>query len=295
MVVAEKGWNAIFLSLPPDAAAADGARLAVFRGGEFLSQIPEDAEALIVSAPAALEQTLRAVAERDTLVRFDFSSAGDSLIIHARGLAAHSSKPWDGRNAITHLATLLDVIDWPPTQAARMVRLVNDLVGTGDYAELFGDLAYAHDFMGPLTLSLTTLGRQDDALVAGINFRSPVGRTVEEIERAIREAVAGWKDATGVDVDLNTIIIAPYYPEDAPHIPVLLDVFRFYTGAQEAQPISIGGGTHARLVPNGVNFGPAMPGEPYTGHSEHEFMTRKQFVKNLEMYTAMLVELAGRH
>ncbi len=61
----------------------------------------------------------------------------------------------------------------------------------------------------------------------------------------------------------------------------------------EAGPIAIGGGTHARLVPNGVNFGPAMPGEPYTGHSEHEYQTREQYLLNLKMYTAMLVHLAG--
>jgi dipeptidase D len=74
---------------------------------------------------------------------------------------------------------------------------------------------------------------------------------------------------------------------------VLLNIFRFYTGLRDAQPISIGGGTNARLLPYGVNFGPAMPGQEYTGHSEHEFMTREQFEKNLEMYAAMLVELAG--
>ena len=36
-----------------------------------------------------------------------------------------------------------------------------------------------------------------------------------------------------------------------------------------------------------------MPGEKYTGHSEHEFVTEDQFRLNLRMYTAMLVELAG--
>ncbi len=57
--------------------------------------------------------------------------------------------------------------------------------------------------------------------------------------------------------------------------------------------MAIGGGAHARLLPNGVNFGPAMPGEPYTGHSEHEYLERGQLLSNLEMHTAMLVELAA--
>ena len=34
-----------------------------------------------------------------------------------------------------------------------------------------------------------------------------------------------------------------------------------------------------------------MPGATYTGHSEHEFITREQFLLNLRMYTAALAEL----
>jgi dipeptidase D len=35
-----------------------------------------------------------------------------------------------------------------------------------------------------------------------------------------------------------------------------------------------------------------MPRSVYTGHSEHEFITLKQLLLNLEMYTAVLAELA---
>ncbi len=296
VVTAEKGWNAIFLSFAPDSLeSGPGPRLVSFRGGAFLSQIPEDAEAVIVGATPALHAALMEAGDQDTLVRFDFRTAGDSLVAQARGMAAHSSKPREGRNAITHLAAVLGTQRWPSTQVSRMVEIVNDLVGTGDYAEQFGDLAYSHEFMGPLTLSLTTLGVQEDgSLMAGINVRRPVGRTGDEIERAIQEAVNEWKNRTGVEVQVSTILGDPHYLDDAPHIPALLSVYRHYTGNDGAEPISIGGGTHARLVPSGVNFGPAMPGEPYTGHSEHEYMTRDQMRLNLEMYTAMLVELAGQ-
>jgi dipeptidase D len=58
------------------------------------------------------------------------------------------------------------------------------------------------------------------------------------------------------------------------------------------QPVAIGGGTNSRLFPNAVSFGPAMPHTVYTGHSEHEFITEKQLLLNLQMYTAVLIELA---
>jgi dipeptidase D len=149
--------------------------------------------------------------------------------------------------------------------------------------------------MGPLTLSLTTLGRGDDGnLTAGINIRAPMGRSPSELQSAVAGAIEAWVAETGIGtVDHSMLTSDPYYLEDAPHVPILLDIFRHYTGRTEAGPVSIGGGTHARLLPNAVNFGPAMPDAPYTGHSEHEYMSEAQFRLNLEMYTAMLVELAG--
>ncbi|UCC71538.1 MAG: dipeptidase [Gemmatimonadota bacterium] len=295
VVVAEKAWNAVWLVLPArDEPVGAANRLASFSGGAFLSQVPGEAEVVIARPTPEVEDALRAAAERDTLVRYAFESEEGRLTIVATGLAAHSSKPEEGRNAIAQLAALLGAHDWPDGQVARMVRLINDLVGTGHYGARFGAIAYTHPFMGPLTLALTTLGREDGALVAAINIRSPAGRSPEELERLVREVVDDWKQRTGTaELETRMFVSPPHYPEGAPHIPVLLDIFEHYTGQPDPQPIAIGGGTHARLVPNGVNFGPAMPGEVYTGHSEHEFITREQIELNLAMYTAMLVELAG--
>jgi dipeptidase D len=296
VVVAEKSWNAINLAFAPvpEEPAAGPNRLIDIGGGAFMSQIPGDAWAIIAEPSSDLRSSLRNAATQDADVSYEFVPGNGTLTIEARGLAAHSSKPEEGRNAITHLAALLGPHDWPDCQAARAVRLINDLVGTGDYAEQFGEVPLTHSFMGPLTLALTTLGREDEHLVAGINIRSPVGRDPDELERLIREAVDEWKARTGIEeVEVGVFVSPAHYPEGAPHIPVLLDIFEFYTGISDPQPISIGGGTHARLVPNGVNFGPAMPGEVYTGHSEHEFISREQLELNLRMVTAMLVELAG--
>jgi dipeptidase D len=296
VVVAEKGWNSIHLAIAPVAGGSvESNRLIALSGGAFLSQIPEDAEAVIADPTPDVETLLRAGASRDSGIRYSFSSQGATLTIRALGRSAHSSKPEDGRNAITHLAALLGTYEWQDGQAARMVRLINDLVGTGDYAERFGDVAFSHPFMGRLTLSLTTLGMVDGALVAGINIRSPAGRSAAELEQSLRAAVEQWEERSGtVDVGVRVFTSEPYYVEEAPHIAVLLDVFEHFAGEPDPQPISIGGGTHARVVPNGVNFGPAMPGEEYTGHTEHEYIGREQMRLNLRMYTAMLVELAGR-
>jgi dipeptidase D len=295
VVVAEKGWNSIHLAVPPvPEQPARSNRLVSLGGGAFLSQIPEDAEAVIAEPTREVEAVLREAAARDSAVQYSFTVQGSTLAIQATGLSAHSSKPEDGHNAITHLAAVLGTHEWPDGQAARMVRLINDLVGTGDYAERFGDVATSHPFMGPLTLSLTTLDTVEGALVAGINIRSPAGRSAAELEQRMRAAVERWEEHSGItDVGVRVFTSNPYYVEDAPHIPVLLGIFEHFTGQPDPQPISIGGGTHARVVPNGVNFGPTMPGEEYTGHTEREYISPEQMRLSLRMYTAMLVELAG--
>ncbi len=295
VVVAEKGWCSIGLGIDPVAEASTGPRLASFSGGFFLSQVPEDAEAVIAGASDEVTTRLINAARRDADIRYTFEPRGNGdLVLRARGVSAHSSTPWDGKNAIAHLAVLLAGERWPDGQAAHMVRLLHDLVGLGIYAESFGAVGYEHPFMGKATMSLGTLKLEDGELNAGINLRRPVGRTKQQVETSILEAVEAWSKKTRIPVILQSDIYEPHMALDAPHVPVLLGIFSHYTGQADPKPISIGGGTHARLLPNGVNFGPGMPGEVYTGHSEHEWIGRDRMLLNLSMYTAMLAELVGR-
>ena len=264
-------------------------------GGEARTRVPAEAMAVIADIEPGPAANLRAGASLSSGVRFDLESAGGRLTVRAHGVAAHSSTPWEGRNAITHLAAMLARHDWPPTPASRMVQLIDDLVGTGDCAERFGDLACDHPFMGPLTLVLTRLYELDDGGVeACLNIRCPVGRSREQVESAARTAIEAWTVRRGgIPPGCRIEMGDPYHVEWAPHVPVLVDIYRHYSGQHDAGPVAVGGGTQARLLPNGVNFGPSMPGAAYTGHSDHEFVTVEQLRLNLMMQAAMLVDLAA--
>jgi dipeptidase D len=298
VVVAEKGWGQIKVTFPePRAPTGSSPALQRVTGGSFLSQVPEDATAEIANASAELQALLEHAAFSSNAVDFDFDRQDGLLVVSATGDSAHSSVPWNGRNALTHLAALLERVEWPETAASQTVRFINDLVGTGDYAEKFGDLAYSDPFMGPLTLTLATVKENDSTsggFEVGISFRRPAGRMKEEVEASIKDAIESWKKSTGLSaLTYETEIYNPYSVTDAPQVPLLLDIFRHYTGIEDAEPIAMGGGTNASLLPYGVSFGPSMPGAVYTGHTEHEFITREQFRRDLEMYTAALTELAA--
>ena len=300
VVTAEKGTGAIFLTVPPNPPGAPGparrgARLLSFTGGAARTRVPAEAAAVIEGAGPDLAAELRADVDPSDGVTFDLEPDRARLTVRAHGLAAHSSTPWEGRNAVTHLAARLARRDWPPTPASRMAQLIDDLVGTTDCAERFGDLACTHPFMGPLTLVLTRLYPLDDGgLEACLNIRCPVGRSRDQVEAAVLAAVETWTARRGGAMPCCRFEMGdPYFLESAPHVPVLVDVYRYYTGQHDAGPVAVGGGTQARLLPNGVNFGPSMPDAAYTGHSDHEFVTVEQLRLNLMMQAAMLVELAA--
>ncbi|MBP6521172.1 dipeptidase [Shewanella sp.] len=311
VVTAEKGWSKITFTVPnitisnieaKAEASTQAPTLTAFSGGYFASQVPQQAEAEIEAVSPALLTKLqtRAAAQQGMKYRFENHCVDKlcNLHIFADGKAAHSSTPEDGVNAVTHLAALLspELNDepWPKTSASLTVAAMNELVGLGIYAEQFGDLAYKDDFMGPLTLAPTVVVQTQKGTEVTINLRRPVGKTPELLAQQAREALALWQDKHQVQLaDIESYWGEPMVMKDAPQQQTLLDVFAHFTGIVNPKPVAIGGSTNSKLFPNALSFGPAMPGVEYTGHTEKEFITHKQFMLNLKMYTAAFIELSA--
>ncbi|NRR33263.1 dipeptidase [Oxalobacteraceae bacterium] len=298
VVTAEKGYGSVKVTMPAPAGAPpllpapSGPRLLTFKGGFFNSQIPEDASAAIMDATPELEARIRQRAAGQKGMRYQFTREKDVLTVSARGLSAHSSKPEDGVNAISMLADALAVRSWEGTPAASMVNFLNELVGTGLYGERFGAIAYGESFMGPMTFAPTVLKQAAEGLQLNINLRRPRGKSSEELSQQLTAAFDAWKVQRAPQSSMSAEIHDPWIQGSAPQVPTLLNVFSHYTGIANPQPVAIGGGTNSRMFPHAVSFGPAMPGTVYSGHSEHEFITEKQLLLNLQMYTAALVEMA---
>ncbi|MCS6098200.1 dipeptidase [Shewanella baltica] len=311
VVTAEKGWSKITFTVPnitisnieaKAEASTQAPTLTAFSGGYFASQVPQQAEAEIEAVSPALLTKLqtRAAAQQGMKYRFENHCVDKQCNLHifADGKAAHSSTPEDGVNAVTHLAALLspELNDkpWPKTSASLTVAAMNELVGLGIYAEQFGDLAYKDDFMGPLTLAPTVVVQTQKGTEVTINLRRPVGKTPELLAKQAREALALWQEKHQVQLaDIESYWGEPMVMKGAPQQQTLLDVFAHFTGIVDPKPVAIGGSTNSKLFPNALSFGPAMPGVEYTGHTEKEFITHKQFMLNLKMYTAAFIELSA--
>ena len=295
VVVAEKGWCSITTEFHQDTRVTDGsAQLLEFSGGAFVSQIPEDATALVRNLSERQLGDIKARAARYPAMEFTFGQQQGDWRITARGRAAHSSNPENGINALTHLADVLNIGQWPATRAGATVNFINDLLGTQLYGERFGDIAYRDDFMGPMSVSLTLITPKAGHNELKINLRRPVGKTKEQLSKEIHAALNEWQQRRDYPLANTELYIGtPHQVGDAPHVAPLLGLFSHFTGIEDPRPVSISGSTNAKLLPNAVSFGPSMPGVPYTGHSEHEFITVEQLALNLRLYTAMMLELGN--
>ncbi len=305
VVTAEKGYGTISMTFPikninTDIQQQKKSYLSAFTGGFFGSQIPEDASVVIENATPVMLATIKLKAKKQNahkkvVMQYSYQWKNKQLTINALGKSAHSSTPQDGVNAITHLADIINILPWPNNTSGALVSFINDNLGTGLYGEKFGDIAYQDDFMGRMTVSPTVIKMTDKGIQLNINIRRPIGKSKQQLLDEINATLAHWQKKNNVALlAMEHYIGKPFVQTDAPHINTLLEVFTHFTGIKNAKPIAIGGGTNSRLFPNAVSFGPSMPNTEYTGHSEHEFITVKQLMLNLKMYTAVMIELAAK-
>lgn len=294
VVVAEKGWS---LVAPTFSGTYQGSQMYVseLTGGAFVSQIPEDASVRVHNASAEAIATLRANAAELSDVEVQIEELADNeVLVRVKGTSAHSSEPESGVNAIAHLGAVFNDLELATNADGQALLFINELIGLDLYGKQFGDIAYSHDFMGPMTVAPTLIERQNDTLTLSVNLRRPEGKPESQLRTEINNALNRWQrrhqvELAAVDIEIGT----PMLLDDAPHADALLSIFKHYTGDEQAEFVSIGGGTNAKLFNNAVSFGPSMPGKAYTGHSEHEFMTPEQLRLNLKMYTAMMVTLGN--
>lgn len=293
VVVAEKGWSLVaptFTGTSPQT----GVYVSDLKGGAFVSQIPEDASVVLHNATDADIETLNTNIATLKDVKVAVTEVNQGIKVSVKGTSAHSSEPEAGFNAIAHLAEVFKGIELENNSDGQAIEFINQLIGLDLYGNNFGEIAYSHDFMGPMTVSPTLLKRDANDITLSVNMRRPVGKDEAKLKQQIDTALTNWQANNNVQLkETNVVIGTPMLLDSAPHAQALLDIFKHFTGNEDAGFVSIGGGTNAKLFENAVSFGPSMPGKKYTGHSEHEFITVEQLKLNLKMYTAMMIKLGN--
>jgi acetylornithine deacetylase/succinyl-diaminopimelate desuccinylase-like protein len=306
VVIAESGFVAWTLAIPRTAGergapSSLGPKVIDARAGQFLTQVPgEAAMTLIPSSRQRMEDLKNDVALAIGEVRHVLPSLtaaarieDEGLVVTVSGQAVHSSTADEGHNALWGLAEIARRLTPAPTALAKMLDVVS-LRFVGDHhGERLG-LAYQHPLMGKLLVAPTILRTTDDRVTLSVNMRRPAGRSKEDFEAGLAEALHSMQQ--GIEPRLEEVgerfVGEPALADvSSPLVPILLDIYRRHTGT-EGQPIAIRGGTYARLFRGAVSFGPSFPGRPYLGHAPNEYIELEDLDRLIQMLLEATLRLA---
>jgi len=209
------------------------------------------------------------------------------LILKSTGVAVHAMNPEKGKNAIMQLITFLDTIDLGSSDTAAYIHFLAKNIGMETNGNSLG--IKCKDDTGELTLNVGIIDLNEDRGIVTINPRYPY--TFKEID--IMEKINTKAKPIGIKLELLMEVPALYFPADHPLIKILMKVFEEQTN-QKAFPLSIGGGTYAKAMPNIVGFGPLFPGEPVVEHEPNEYFKIKDLILNANIYAHAIYELAKR-
>ncbi len=193
------------------------------------------------------------------------------------GQAAHASTPEEGINAISLAMESL----YAAGIDDELVSAYHKLIGVGYYGEGIG--LGLHDEYGRLTFNVGMAFKKDGELCFTIDIRFPVTMKAEKIVPLLQENGQGWvAHAGGVD--------PLFFPLDHPMIKAMLDAYYKVTGS-DLQPLTMGGGTYARSMPNIVAFGCDTQQYNWHIHDDNEFVTLESLQTQTEVYTEALLNL----
>ncbi|WP_458132077.1 dipeptidase [Pseudomonas sp. R3-41] len=297
VVIAEKGYGTVMANFPRRAAQGKGAEIIALTGGMATNQIPSTSVATFVTdKPTDLAANLlKAGTEFAKANGGDFevkSAVADNAVkLTFTGVSAHSSEPESGVNPVSRMLVFINGLDGKValkhnhiTDAARYAA---DNWGLDYLGNKLG-IGFSDAFMGPLTASLTYVGMDEQTFKLAVNLRVPVGKPTETLKTEINDKLSAWAKKSQVAVAFDNTIDAPMYRNpEGEWVKALLAVATENLGMEHTFGTSAGA-TSVHDLPNGVQFGLAMPNVKYTGHNDNEFKTVEQFLLDLQIVTEMM-------
>ncbi len=312
-VVAEKGTGAIKAFFADVKTDAQQPAIIAMTGAASSNAIAQTATASIeagdAAALAAVAEKLQAakdgfVASQQQSGKFsiDITPAANKIDIKVTGTSAHGSRPEEGVNPVPRLTLFLQESLFPAAskdkpllqtnQYTEAARYINGVFGL-DYFGNALKLAYADEFMGPLTISPNFIKPANGQLEVTANARMPRGKSPEQLKAAVEKGIADWSATAKVPVKID-YTQGNWMARDpkGAWLATLLNIFGDTTGL-DAKPVPTAGSTTAKLMPNAINFGPAMPGKKYTAHNALEYKELPDLQADMQMFTEMLVRIGN--
>lgn len=216
-------------------------------------------------ARAVITRDIRAKLTSDELTINELKDGNYEVIAH--GISAHGSTPSEGKNA---LVILLKELSFTSQDFINIVNAFGDNTGANISLNLTDDKS------GALTLNLGVANSDMSVIKFELDIRHPITYSKDDVTAILNEKL----DYTFTQGSYHLPL---YVSPDNELVTNLLSAYREVTG-DNTPPITIGGGTYARMLPLGVAFGPIFPWQTSTIHQPNERVSLKDFELMFKVY-----------
>ncbi|WP_407640147.1 dipeptidase PepV [Bacillus massiliglaciei] len=288
IINAEKGiWDFNIVQSPAlkeDAPAS--VRVIQFHSGLRVNMVPDFASAQVEG------DSIAEIADRfqNYLTKYSYTGRakmeGSKVILELEGVSAHGMEPDNGLNAGLALADFLSGLELDG-HARAYFGFISEFISGDSRGRKLG-LAYSDDITGDLTMNAGKFSYQKDGnRFIGFTVRYPVTYNWTQKENELKSVLAGHQ------LQLETLgNSAPHHVDSESFlIQTLKRVYEEEAG-EKANLLSIGGGTYARSLKEGVAFGPLFPGSEDIAHQKDEYIDIDDMLKAAAIYARAIYELA---
>jgi len=250
------------------------------RGGERYNVVPDSAEAIFEGHLE--DEIIRKLRSAEGVI---IGGTEGSTIIRTKGVSAHAMSPELGTNAVELLLGALSSFDWEPKELSDFLRKAAKSFKGTDGAGI--GLERRDEVSGSLTFNTAMIRLDNWTCRVSFDLRYPVTLSGAELAEDFKKSAEKLGANFLVDRDKKPLFVDP----SSPLIKKLLEAYKKVTGST-AEPLSIGGGTYCRYLPNSVSFGPVFPGDPDVIHQPDEHITLENLRKITHIYSEALMLLA---
>lgn len=275
MIHGEKGLLQLYLR-------GEGSKDFSFAGGSNFNALADKAWVEVSKGKERTEKKrLEEVYQTLKKDQHSVNREGNRVVLY--GKSAHAAKPEGGLNAINHLSKAIRDTGFENP----CLKFITEKLGLSQYGEkLFGKL---EDVSGPITINAGKLTINEKESEIALDVRIPVTAEKAGVEEAIRKGA----EELGLTVTEHDYLESIYLPKDHLLIQSLGQVYHEVTG-EDPTPITSGGATYARAMPNCVAFGAVLPGRKKTEHQPNEHIIVEDFMKVTTIYLNAIKKLTEK-
>jgi len=210
---------------------------------------------------------------------------GRQIRLESTGISAHGSKPQAGKNACFAMLELLSHQDLPVVMQDAFSFLTYALTQETNGENL--GAAMRDEPSGALTVNLGLLEGNGTSIRGSLDIRYPVTVPLANILAILERSFS----KAGFSLDAIYHKEPLYRSTDDDLVKTLVRVYAGKTGDTH-EPVSTGGGTYARAMPNVLAFGPCLSGGDYAFHKPDECIEISHLLLLSQIYAQAMYELA---